>query len=87
MVWQKSKARLLVVASNQVYGRVRSDQLPVEENTPFRPDNPYGVSKVAQDMLALQYHLSHSIDVLRVRAFNHIGPPAASVPHAASGGL
>ncbi len=40
----------------------------------MRPDNPYGVSKVAQDVLALQYHLSHGIDTLRVRAFNHIGP-------------
>jgi GDP-4-dehydro-6-deoxy-D-mannose reductase len=74
MVQQKSNARLLIVASNQVYGQVSSDQLPVKEDTPFRPDNPYGVSKVAQDMLALQYHLSHDIDVLRVRAFNHIGP-------------
>ena len=74
MVKQKSRARLLIVASNQVYGQVRSDQLPVKEDTPFRPDNPYGVSKVAQDMLALQYHLSRGIDVLRVRAFNHIGP-------------
>ena len=74
MVQQKSKARLLIVASNQVYGKVRPDQLPVKEDTPFRPDNPYGVSKVAQDMLGLQYHLSHGVDVLRVRAFNHIGP-------------
>ena len=74
MVQQKSKARLLIVASNQVYGQVSSDQLPVKEDTPFRPDNPYGVSKVTQDILALQYHLSHGIDVLRVRAFNHIGP-------------
>jgi GDP-4-dehydro-6-deoxy-D-mannose reductase len=40
----------------------------------MRPENPYGVSKVAQDVLALQYHLSHGLDVLRIRAFNHIGP-------------
>jgi GDP-4-dehydro-6-deoxy-D-mannose reductase len=74
MVEQKSTARLLVVASNQVYGKVTPDELPVKEETPFRPDNPYGVSKVTQDLLALQYHLSHGLDVLRVRAFNHIGP-------------
>ena len=74
MIQQKLDARLLIVASNQVYGKVSSDQLPVRETTPFRPDNPYGVSKVAQDMLALQYHVSHNVDVLRVRAFNHIGP-------------
>lgn len=74
MIKQKSKARLLVVASNEVYGVVPLDKLPVNEDTLMRPDNPYGVSKVAQDTLALQYHLSHGIDVLRVRAFNHIGP-------------
>jgi GDP-4-dehydro-6-deoxy-D-mannose reductase len=74
MVEQKSKARLLVVASNEVYGQVRQDQLPVKEDILLRPDNPYGVSKVVQDTLALQYHLSHGIDVLRIRAFNHIGP-------------
>jgi GDP-4-dehydro-6-deoxy-D-mannose reductase len=74
MIKLKSKARLLVVASNEVYGQVRSDQLPVTEDEPLRPDNPYGVSKVAQDVMALQYHLSHGVDVLRIRAFNHIGP-------------
>jgi len=74
MIKLKSRARLLVVASNEVYGIVPPEQLPVKEDTLLRPDNPYGVSKVAQDTLALQYHLSHGIDVLRVRAFNHIGP-------------
>jgi len=74
IIQQKLDTRLLIVASNQVYGKVSSNQLPVRETTPFRPDNPYGVSKVAQDMLALQYHVSHNVDVLRVRAFNHIGP-------------
>ncbi len=84
MVEQKSKARLLVVASNQIYGHVRDDQLPVNEETPLRPDNPYGVSKVVQDILGLQYHLSHGLDVLRVRAFNHIGPRQSPVFVAAS---
>ena len=79
MIKLKSKARLLVVASNEVYGQVSPDKLPVREDTEMRPDNPYGVSKVAQDKLALQYHLSHGVDVLRVRAFNHIGPRQSPV--------
>jgi GDP-4-dehydro-6-deoxy-D-mannose reductase len=74
MIKEQLQARLLVVASNEVYGHVHKDHLPVKEDTPMRPDNPYGVSKVAQDILALQYHLSHSLDVLRARSFNHIGP-------------
>jgi GDP-4-dehydro-6-deoxy-D-mannose reductase len=74
MIKEHLQARLLVVASNEVYGHVHKDHLPVKEDTPLRPDNPYGVSKVAQDTLALQYHLSHGLDVLRARSFNHIGP-------------
>lgn len=74
MIKQRLQARLLVVASNEVYGHVHKDHLPVKEETPMRPDNPYGVSKVAQDTLALQYHLSHGLDVVRARSFNHIGP-------------
>jgi GDP-4-dehydro-6-deoxy-D-mannose reductase len=32
------------------------------------------VSKVGQDLLGLQYHLSHGLHIVRVRPFNHIGP-------------
>ncbi len=67
-------ARVVTVSSYEVYGQVRPEDQPIDEDTPLRPTNPYGVSKIAQDMLALQYHLSHGLDVVRVRPFNHIGP-------------
>ena len=79
--------RILVVGSSEVYGAVPADHMPVDEEAPFRPLNPYAVSKVAQDMLGLQYHLSHGLDVVRVRPFNHIGPrqgPGFVVPDFAS---
>ncbi len=69
--------RVLVVTSNEVYGLINSDDLPIDEDTPFRPNNPYGVSKVTQDMMALQYWLSHRLPTIRVRSFNHIGPGQA----------
>ncbi|MFQ5813126.1 MAG: GDP-mannose 4,6-dehydratase, partial [Anaerolineae bacterium] len=69
-----SSVRILVVGSSEEYGRVRPDELPIKETNPLRPTSPYAVSKVAQDMLGLQYHLSHKLFTVRVRAFNHIGP-------------
>lgn len=69
-----SGARVLVVGSSEEYGLVRPDELPIKETNPLRPTNPYAVSKVAQDMLGLQYHLSHKLYTVRVRSFNHIGP-------------
>jgi GDP-4-dehydro-6-deoxy-D-mannose reductase len=74
MVREGMEARLLVVASNEVYGAVTADRLPVDEGAALEPVNPYGVSKVVQDLLARQYYLSHGVDVIRARAFNHVGP-------------
>jgi len=68
------KPRILVVGSADEYGMVRAHELPINENTPLRPYNPYAVSKVVQDMLGYQYFASHGLHVVRVRPFNHIGP-------------
>jgi GDP-4-dehydro-6-deoxy-D-mannose reductase len=67
-------ARILVVGTSEEYGHVAANHLPIREDTPLRPDNPYAVSKIAQDFLGLQYHLSHDLYTIRVRPFNHIGP-------------
>lgn len=65
---------VLIVGSADEYGLVQAEDLPVDEETPLRPINPYAVSKVAQDYMGLQYHLSHALHIVRVRPFNHIGP-------------
>jgi GDP-4-dehydro-6-deoxy-D-mannose reductase len=67
-------SRVLVVGSAEEYGLVHAEELPIRETTPLRPINPYAVSKVAQDFLGLQYHLSHNVFAVRVRPFNHLGP-------------
>jgi GDP-4-dehydro-6-deoxy-D-mannose reductase len=70
----KPDCRVLVVGSGEEYGLISPQELPVDEDTPLRPLSPYAVSKVAQDLLGLQYHLTHHLHVVRVRPFNHIGP-------------
>jgi GDP-4-dehydro-6-deoxy-D-mannose reductase len=67
-------SRVLVVGSAEEYGLVTEADLPIDEETPLRPANPYAVSKIAQDYLGLQYWLSNGIASIRVRSFNHIGP-------------
>jgi len=71
---QELDARVLVVGSNEEYGLIRPEHLPVDEETPLWPASPYGVSKVAQDLMGWQYFRSYDIPVVRVRPFNHIGP-------------
>lgn len=68
-----------VALSSEQYGRVLPEELPITEKNPFRPLSPYAVSKVAQDMLAYQYHQSYGMRVIRTRAFNHEGPRRGEV--------
>lgn len=66
--------RTLIVSSAEVYGDVVPSDLPIDEQTPLRPVNPYAVSKLTQDFLGLQYFLTYKLPIVRVRPFNHIGP-------------
>ncbi|CAN5846391.1 GDP-mannose 4,6-dehydratase [soil metagenome] len=66
--------RVLSVGSADVYGKVAEDELPLTEESPLRPVSPYAASKVAADFLGLQAWLGRSLPVVRVRAFNHLGP-------------
>ena len=67
------KPRTLIIGSSEEYGRAQLD-LPLTENHPLLPENPYSVSKVAQDMLGYQYFRSFDIPIIRLRPFNHVGP-------------
>ncbi len=66
--------RVLVAGSADVYGAVGPEDLPLTEESPIRPVTPYGASKAAADVLALQAFLGDGLGTLRVRAFNHTGP-------------
>ncbi|MCR4325011.1 MAG: GDP-mannose 4,6-dehydratase [Candidatus Curtissbacteria bacterium] len=70
----KSKAKILIIGSSDEYGIVEEKYLPVNEETPLAPLSPYAVSKIAQDMLGLQYFLHNKLNIVRIRPFNHIGP-------------
>jgi GDP-4-dehydro-6-deoxy-D-mannose reductase len=71
--------RVQLACSSEEYGLVHPDEVPIRESNPLRPLSPYGVSKVAQDMLGYQYYMSYKMDIVRTRGFNHTGPRRASV--------
>jgi len=72
-------AKVHVVGSSEEYGLVYPEEVPITEDQPLRPLSPYGVSKVAQDMLGWQYFQSYGLNVVRTRAFNHTGPRRGEV--------
>jgi len=74
----KLAPRVLVIGSGEEYGRADKEALPFRETHPLRPENPYSVSKVTQDVMGYQYFISYGLPVLRVRPFNHVGPGQSS---------
>lgn len=67
-------ARVQIAGSSEEYGRVEAEECPITEEQPLRPLSPYGVSKVAADMLARQYAASYGLNIVVTRGFNHTGP-------------
>ena len=65
-------ARVLLAGSGEVYGAPA--ELPVTEEAPLAPENPYALSKAAGDLLGRLYARSWGLGVVRARAFNHAGP-------------
>jgi GDP-4-dehydro-6-deoxy-D-mannose reductase len=72
-VWLlRSPVRVLVTGSSAEYGYAGTG--PIPESAPLRPVGPYGISKVATDLLALSYSAVRHLPVAVVRPFNLIGP-------------
>ena len=66
---------VVVACSSAEYGAsITPDNIPIKEDTALLPLHPYGVSKVAQDLLAYQYFRNDNIKAIRARIFNSTGP-------------
>lgn len=68
-----------IAGSSEEYGLVFENEVPIKETNSLRPLSPYGVSKVAQDLLGYQYYKSYNLKIIRTRAFNHEGPRRGEV--------
>jgi GDP-4-dehydro-6-deoxy-D-mannose reductase len=65
--------RVLLVGSGEEYGHVLPEEVPVSEETKVRPGNIYAATKVAQNLLGSIYAKAYGMQIVMVRAFNHIG--------------
>lgn len=68
------KSRIAVAGSSEEYGMIDPKDVPINEETSLKPVSPYAVSKVAQDLMGLQYFRNYAMHVVRLRLFNQTGP-------------
>jgi nucleoside-diphosphate-sugar epimerase len=65
----------VVACSSAEYGSsLTPENVPIPEDVMLLPVHPYGMTKVAQDMLSYQYFLNDKIKAIRARIFNTTGP-------------
>jgi len=67
-------AKILIPSSAEVYGTVETANMPVKETQPLNPQNPYALSKTAQEMLGTYYSKTFGLDVYLTRTFHYTGP-------------
>ena len=72
-------ALIHVCSSSEVYGRVSRDRLPIKEDCPFQPANPYAISKIGADLVAQHYAAAHDMKIVVTRMFTHTGPRRGDV--------
>lgn len=70
--------RVLLIGSSEEYGFIKTEDIPVDESQDLEPGNPYAVSKIAQNKIGKVYSRGYDMDIVMVRAFNHIGPKQRS---------
>lgn len=66
----KTMPKLLFIGSSEEY--MISDR-PINESVPLDANNPYGISKLAQEKFAEIYRQQYHMRVYYVRPFNHTG--------------
>jgi GDP-4-dehydro-6-deoxy-D-mannose reductase len=71
------KPRVLLIGSGEEYGHIQQAECPIKETTALRPGNIYAATKCCQNMLGKIYSDAYDMDIMMVRAFNHIGPNQA----------
>lgn len=73
------RAVIHVCASSEVFGRVRKEMLPIDEECSFHPASPYAISKVGTDLVGRFYAEAYDMTIMTTRMFTHTGPRRGDV--------
>lgn len=71
--------RILMIGSGEEYGHISKESIPIQEETILHPGNIYAATKACQNMLGKIYSDAYQMEIIMVRAFNHIGPAQSPI--------
>lgn len=70
----EKKPRVLLIGSGEEYGAPRTADGRFTEESALHPGNVYAATKACQGMLGEVYAKAYGLELIMIRAFNHIGP-------------
>jgi len=70
----KLKTRVMIACTSAEYGTTTSVNRLLKESDPLLAIHPYGISKIATELLARQYYINFGIETINLRFFNQTGP-------------
>ena len=73
------KPRVVLIGSGEEYGHIRDGETPIREDNRLNPGNIYAATKACQNMIGSIYSKAYDMELIMVRAFNHIGPGQSSI--------
>jgi GDPmannose 4,6-dehydratase len=75
----KKNPLIHVCSSSEVFGRVKKNNLPIDENCSYHPASPYAISKVGTDLIGRYFYEAFQLKILVTRMFTHTGPRRGDV--------
>jgi GDPmannose 4,6-dehydratase len=65
------KIKFYQASSSEMFGNVKKENLPINENFLLRPISPYGISKAASHWITVNYREAHNLFAACGISFNH----------------
>jgi len=63
-----------VILSQEAFGIVYPNEVPIDESQPYRPKSPYGISKALMHLNGVQFSNAYKLNIVLLRPFTHAGP-------------
>lgn len=70
----KINPKIQMCSTSEVYGRVKEEDVPINESCSINPASPYAVSKVCQDLLGKTYFYNYGMKIITTRMFSYLNP-------------
>lgn len=67
-------AKILIPGSAEEYGKVPENKMPIREEYPLNPVNPYAISKRVQEEIGFYYFKTYGLNIYFTRTFHYTGP-------------